>query len=437
MDHRVTQCPRCGTSFRVTEAHLAVAAGAVRCGSCLHIFNALEHWVDKPAPTPGAAAQQTDSAPPPAAADASDDDLLIDDDTPLFEDDDEEKAATGIFGADEESFTEPGKADGDELSDPFLELNSWEEEQASLFSEPDTVEDDADSEEQWTRRLLEDDEENAIQAPARAPIFEDYGDMSEPPAAGDAAAEDEPAEEFLDIPDARPFAHQAPPSEPAEPGPTPEIESIDYGIGPLRADPGERIGNNAGGAARPLLDTFEPEPLQLHQHVRASRWPALWWGLGLAAVLLLALGQYLYFNFDTLARGELRPWLARTCAALGCALPTRSDIARIHTSSLIVRSHPTERGALAVDAIITNQAPFAQPYPQLLLQFTDLNGAPVAGRRFKPEEYLGGELTGSRLMPVQQPVHIALELVDPGPRAVNYQLTVVPSPAPGADQKSP
>jgi hypothetical protein len=50
----------------------------------------------------------------------------------------------------------------------------------------------------------------------------------------------------------------------------------------------------------------------------------------------------------------------------------------------------------------------------------------VAGRRFKPEEYLGGELTGSRLMPVMQPVHIALELLDPGPRAVNYLLTVVP-----------
>ena len=87
------------------------------------------------------------------------------------------------------------------------------------------------------------------------------------------------------------------------------------------------------------------------------------------------------------------------------------------------------KGALAVDAIITNQAPFPQPYPSLQLQFTDLNGAPVAGRQFRPEEYLGGELTGSRLMPVQQPVHIALELVDPGPRAVNYLLTVVANSA--------
>jgi hypothetical protein len=92
-----------------------------------------------------------------------------------------------------------------------------------------------------------------------------------------------------------------------------------------------------------------------------------------------------------------------------------------------VRSHPTARGALAVDAIITNLATFAQPYPELVLQFTDLNGAPVAGRRFKPAEYLGGELTGSRLMPVGQPVHIGLEVRDPGPRAVNYLLAVSPA----------
>jgi hypothetical protein len=142
--------------------------------------------------------------------------------------------------------------------------------------------------------------------------------------------------------------------------------------------------------------------------------------------LVLFAAQYLYFNFENLARGELRPWLAQTCAIFTCTLPTLSDPARIRTSSLIVRSHPTRKGALAVDAIITNQAPFPQPYPALQLQFTDLKGAPVAGRQFSPEEYLGGELTGSRLMPVQQPVHVALELVDPGPRAVNYLLTVVP-----------
>ncbi|PZE09298.1 DUF3426 domain-containing protein, partial [Pseudomonas sp. 57B-090624] len=36
----VTQCPHCQTSFRVSRAQLGAAQGAVRCGACLHVFNA-------------------------------------------------------------------------------------------------------------------------------------------------------------------------------------------------------------------------------------------------------------------------------------------------------------------------------------------------------------------------------------------------------------
>lgn len=42
----ITRCPYCETSFRVTEAHLQAANGAVRCGACLLVFPAREHMVD-------------------------------------------------------------------------------------------------------------------------------------------------------------------------------------------------------------------------------------------------------------------------------------------------------------------------------------------------------------------------------------------------------
>lgn len=45
MSKMVTRCPQCQTSFRVTEEHLKIANGAVRCGSCLNVFKAAEHWV--------------------------------------------------------------------------------------------------------------------------------------------------------------------------------------------------------------------------------------------------------------------------------------------------------------------------------------------------------------------------------------------------------
>ncbi|MEZ5436303.1 MAG: zinc-ribbon domain-containing protein [Pseudomonadales bacterium] len=56
MSNMVTRCPQCHTSFRVTEEHLKLANGAVRCGSCLLVFQAREHWVNLGgAPVPPAA----------------------------------------------------------------------------------------------------------------------------------------------------------------------------------------------------------------------------------------------------------------------------------------------------------------------------------------------------------------------------------------------
>lgn len=176
--------------------------------------------------------------------------------------------------------------------------------------------------------------------------------------------------------------------------------------------------------AKPLLDLAD-EPLQLD-------WPKSpqprtrrlgWTLLSLLAALALA-GQYLWYHFDELARqDDYRPWLEAICPTLGCTLPPRVDIERIRSSNLVVRKHPEFGGALQVDAIIYNRASFAQPFPLLELRFTDLNGQVVASRRFKPSEYLGGELAGQTRMPPQTPIHIALEILDPGPQAMNYSLS--------------
>jgi len=438
MDHRVTQCPRCGTSFRVTEAHLAVAAGAVRCGSCLHIFNAREHWSDIPDPET-AAPHPRETEPEPDLDIEIDDDLLIDDDTPLFSDEPPPERRAGISIVDDDfSSLEMAAAGRIRQGDALLDLNDWEQQSNSLFRTlGEEAGDDSDGDdERWAQHLLAEAEreEPVLGAMAQA-ADDDVSDVfSSPPGARDELVIDL-SPEFLEIPSARPPADAADAAT-AEPVATmPEQAQRPVAPEPaaaalsMRAD--DRIGDTA---ATVLFDDFDTEPLQLRPFVREPLWPKVLWGAGLALALALLAAQYLYFNFDTLARGPLRPQLAQWCLAFDCRLPAQSDVARIRTGSLIVRSHPTAPGALAVDAIITNQAEFPQPFPELQLQFTDLDGAPVAGRRFRPEEYLGGELTGSRLMPVQQPVHIALELVDPGPRAVNYLLTVVPGDSARAAQ---
>ena len=45
-----TRCPHCAAQFKITDEHLKQARGAVRCGSCLQIFQANDYLVDPPAP---------------------------------------------------------------------------------------------------------------------------------------------------------------------------------------------------------------------------------------------------------------------------------------------------------------------------------------------------------------------------------------------------
>lgn len=144
--------------------------------------------------------------------------------------------------------------------------------------------------------------------------------------------------------------------------------------------------------------------------------------LNIVAILGLV-GQHAYFNFDELARQDAyRPYYRMACQQLGCTLPTRVDVSKIQGTNLIVRSHPMEPNALVIDAIVYNRAKYPQPYPDLKLAFADINGKPIASRRFKPQEYIQDKNIDFQRMPANTPVHLTLEIVDPGEQAVNYQI---------------
>jgi predicted Zn finger-like uncharacterized protein len=44
----ITQCPQCGTHFKITEAQRQSHKGMVRCGHCQTVFNAVEHLYTPP-----------------------------------------------------------------------------------------------------------------------------------------------------------------------------------------------------------------------------------------------------------------------------------------------------------------------------------------------------------------------------------------------------
>lgn len=401
----ITQCPNCSTRFRISRSQLRAAHGAVRCGACLEVFNAVHHLLrDELSPAPGQVAATTAAqaetprpvAATPGAAPTSkaDETLWIHDDLDLDSLDlDEELAKL--------------EQQERELSQDLLSLETRSgSTKTARTSDAATSEHD----ESWAEILLNAEQTATSAVPGSdgpvsfTPVT---ADTPQPPsplavsarplsAAKAQQARSERVEPALSLPDTEPLDR---PDDPVIPQREPE----------LRGEP---------------LFELDDEPLQLDWQERKKPWGRwLGWGtLNLLAVLALG-AQYVVYNYDELSRQhQYRPWFERICPTLGCELPALVDIGQIKSSNLVVRSHPEFTGALVVDAILYNRAPFAQPFPLLEIRFADLNGKLLASRSFKPSEYLSGELAGQTIMPPQVPIHIALDILDPGAKAVNYSL---------------
>ena len=411
-DSFVTQCPHCQTSFRVRHAQLGMARGVVRCGACLQVFNAAQQLLNQSTETEQspavvtpavvapevieptsvqAPATSTPASPAPWQANAMDlDHLDLDEELAKLEEREIQPS---------KSFGQPHTPKSSSLSarreSDDAEEGEWSD---SLFSESaaDRAETAKDAEKAValtktgrTEPSLSLDLDEPDDTP---PLQLSLDDDLEPPLPGErlSATDDDDDDEL------------------PEPAPVSKDKR-------KRSEPAMR--------EDPLMDLVD-DPLHLDWQKRRTPWGKrlLWTLLVLLAGAALA-GQYIANHFDELARqDQYRPIFQQLCPQIGCTVPSKVDIDRIKSSNLVVRSHPEFTGALVVDAILYNRAPFSQPFPLLELRFADLNGKMIASRRFKPGEYLTGDLSKAE-MPPQTPIHIALDILDPGPKAVNYSLS--------------
>ncbi len=139
----------------------------------------------------------------------------------------------------------------------------------------------------------------------------------------------------------------------------------------------------------------------------------------LVAALLV---QYAYFMREDLARhSALRPWLEMLCGYARCQIPLLRDPARVRIVARDIRRHPETEDALRVMLTLENQAPGILAYPDLQLSFYDLRDRLLARRRFSPQQYLSLSVDPALGMPAQQPVQTMIDIVDPGPDAVNFE----------------
>ena len=182
----------------------------------------------------------------------------------------------------------------------------------------------------------------------------------------------------------------------------------------------ETIAAEPERAPVPAQLALTPEELIALPTRRYRRW---WMPLAVLVAIALLAAQVLYLQFDTWAKNpDIRPVYEWLCPHLQCKLPVMRSLDEIRSKNLVVRANPDVPGELMVDALIVNQARFEQPFPVIELRFSSMEGRPIAARRFKPEEYLAGELKGATMFAPMTPVHIALAIEDPGTDAVSYYI---------------
>jgi len=429
MSPMTTKCPKCDTAFRVSEAQLQVAKGKVRCGSCLHVFKAEDHWINPPA----AKAPSTTTKPAgkfvfdQSAIDSSSaEKVLTKPAMPAVNTLGEMRAlaAKPVEEEDEGFIAEEGKFsdtditngvrpvdDGEDYSDLFINMDDLGGDDGTDF---DAIIDDESedttrgrssknkaevADESWAKEILDEEQDDSKEREAQLKsimnagikdnVFTDDGHVKK---------RDEPRSGFIS-------GNQVDPEKDRDVGKPPSRPPL---------------------SRKELLSKIEPAPVEMDWAGTSKDWLgfALWASLSAVAVLCLGL-QYAWIQFDTLAREpSYRPLYAAACSITGCELPDMFNPAAIRSSNLVVRSDPEMPGALIVDAILQNNASYEQPFPELELYFSDLDNFPVASRQFHPKEYLSGEMAGKNQMPPAKSIHISLQIVDPGDKAVNYRLQI-------------
>lgn len=135
------------------------------------------------------------------------------------------------------------------------------------------------------------------------------------------------------------------------------------------------------------------------------------------------ISQYLWANMITYSQDiRVRPLYEFVCNYAACELPDYFDINAIRSETLIVQSHAELRNALTVNIEFRNTAAFPQAFPVMVLSFNSTSHEIVALRELSPEEYLDPSLRDFSMMPVMTPIQVNLDIIDPGPDAVNYTL---------------
>ncbi|MDY0961451.1 DUF3426 domain-containing protein [Massilia sp. CFBP9026] len=368
-----TQCPHCGTLFRVAADQLKLRGGIVRCGACQQVFDGNTGLVDLNAPPSSPPA----SPPPPVAEPAIAPDVPATDDTeqPIYTL--EFDRTLSPFGI---------------LPHPLTEQDEEQDVAVKTETAPAPVA-DIQVDEEIVAAPAPDDEHDEPEPAARQPA-PDAPPLLLRESAGGSPPIVSPA---LSLPTKSPRARAA------------DARSRRSKLTPTRIEDTPKL-------RVPEID--EPEFVRRgRQREQSSKAVRIAMVAG-SLLLLLALALQAMVSFrDVLAARypALRPALVSTCALFGCqvGLPARPDALVIETGELITLGG----NAYTLSTVLRNGDDLALAWPSIELTLNDADDKPLVRRVFGPRDYapqLADSITGFGAR-AEQPVkiHFRLEGLEP------------------------
>jgi len=417
-----TQCPHCGTMFRVASDQLKLRGGIVRCGSCQEIFDGSATLVDLDAPpvavqsevaakpeaaplapaVPEAPAEpEPDTAPviPPVPEDEPLAPLEMPVELPNFED---QPVYTLDFDHTFDPFGILPKVDAPDDAAPEAEapvpavqpVQPVQPPWSQLLKNPEPA---SVPQAQGVGRietafgLPVDEELVAIPLPGHEPELELEPELAPEP---EPAAEI-PAPAKAPAADAPPLLrHESPPSTVSHP--------TAAHVPPVARTPAAKRADKAAARrskltptrieAQPKLRAAEIDEPEFVKRGRAQeqngrvRKIALVAGAIALLVLLFAQGTLTFRNALAARFPAAKPALVSSCAVFGCRveLPAQADNLAIETGELTTLGG----GAYSFTTELRNTGATAQAWPSLELALTDANDKPLVRRVIAPKDYL-------------------------------------------------
>lgn len=450
-DGIVTECPECETRFNVSEGQLKLADGKVRCGACLRVFDARaqQPYSQDSVQTDSSAQQskpeqayslhvrhadtpQTDAPSRTAASQAQAPDAAaqsFDPDAPLEVSSLPHAAgqgsahAQGLDTALDRSLGPPSVGPPSVEPSPAGPSAAGPIPIAGLLRTPSALPEQEPVQPAAQQPARPQAEPFAGMPSSEATSHEQAGTHTEgdtetatPARNRDTAAQDTTAtQSALPMVDA---------TQTAQPETATETETTPPEV-PQTAAPLAETPKPQGLAA---LQDLHAEPLELtHPPAPAPAGAILGWSLGCLAACVLLASQLAWYNRIEWSRvPALTEYYDILCNQVECAIPPRQAIELIRNRQLVVRAHPRFEDALSIDLLLENTADFTQPFPAIELSFSDIRGRTVARRVLQPQDYLDDALNPLK-MEHSQPFQVNLAILDPGRRAVSYEVQLAPA----------